>query len=195
MKRLGQILRVDSTNQWIAQIYTSLNTDDAPDREDYQFGNFVKVDADGTKLVGIITDAFIVNPDLALPGVRPGPVDQVAALTPDLSDEVRVLVAIFYLGAVGPDGRVDQGHPRIIPSLHEEVFTLADGEIEEFHAKESGLNLEYLQRLMTLNNAVYLMLEIVAKLKDVFPDSSDILEKLRGDLSIQSKLQGFGGRF
>jgi len=107
---LGKIIKSNSHTDYICQVYCPGEVETPPAREDYAFGTFVRVElGDDRRLVGIIYDTMLFNPDFGRLGPRLSPEPELAVFSPDYLNEKATLVGITAVGMMDAAGNVGQG--------------------------------------------------------------------------------------
>jgi hypothetical protein len=116
--------------------------------------------------------------------------------SPDYLDERAVLVTIVAVGQVGGDSVVSQGIPLLAATLGAAVEKMPGDEVRRFHSSPAGEGplLAYAPRLLASGEPLMsqLLLRVVDKLTDLFPDRSRQLAVLRGNLAWKTAVAPLG---
>jgi hypothetical protein len=138
--RLGKIVKSNSHCDYVVQVDDSLDFIDAPSRDDYGFGTFVKLEDDRHWAVGIVYNSQLFNPLFLNTGIRltsePDPM-----FTPDQVQEVRTLLWTVLVGELNTDSGKPygvQGIPRVVVPVNTPVRRMTWDEIHHFHLNEEG---------------------------------------------------------
>jgi hypothetical protein len=146
--KIAKIISSNSHIDYVARVIDDLDSDDPPSFNDYGFGQFVSIEPDGEKLVGVIYDSKLINPEYASYGPRLSPRPNLGAFSPDYINEQGVLIGILLLGTMG-SGAV-HGVPRRIVPPGLEVERMDDASVASFHADKNGsLHLHYYSQIIT----------------------------------------------
>ena len=132
---LGKLVRSNSHNDYICQIYGSGEIENPPTSAGYAFGTFVRIplSEDEGYLVGLIYDTVLLNPDFGNLGPRLSPVPDLAVFSPDYLAEKVTLVGITTIGTLAPDGTATHGVPLLAAQIDAPVESLDDDTIRRFH--------------------------------------------------------------
>lgn len=187
MKKIGQVVRVDSALDWLVEVFREGDIERPPDREDYSVGTFLKVRAQRSKLVSIVRDVVIYNPEYGTPRVKAEGREEIEKLMPDLGDQVKTLIFVYYLGKLSQKS-TDHTFPDLTPRLHDEARVMKDQEIRQFHTKEGSLYLGYLPRFLKVENAPFLFSKMADKVEDVLEVDKNLLRKIRNDVTMETKI-------
>jgi hypothetical protein len=194
--RIGKIVKSNTHVDYVCQIYNLGEVVEPPPLpEDYAFGTFVRVglSADATQgtldssyLVGIIYSTILMNPEFGNLGPRLSPPADLEVFSPDYLREQATLVGIAAVGQVTPRG-THQGVPHLAATVGTEVITLTADEMRAFHTPISGdgLALAYAPLLLVQGDPLipHLLLDVINRLEDLFPNQSRQLAVLRGNLA------------
>jgi hypothetical protein len=135
--KIATIVSSNSHIDYVARIVDGLDSETPPTAEDYGFGQFVAIETDGTRLIGVIYDSRLINPEYAQYGPRLSPRPGLGSFSPDYLMEQGVLVSILLLGSAG-DTRATQGVPRRVVPPGEAVWKLEIEEVVSFHTDADG---------------------------------------------------------
>jgi hypothetical protein len=142
MTRIGKIVKSNSHVDYVARVIDELDADAPPAPEEYGFAQFVRMPvAEAEEVVGVVYDTQLANPDYGSFGPRLSSHADLKVLSPDFLHEQGVLLGILLLGWRAREGRgwvAHQGVPRRVVPVGQEVFSLADAEVFEFHKGAGG---------------------------------------------------------
>ena len=198
--RIGHIVNSNSHIDYVCQLASPFEREQRPAPDAYAFGAFVAIDlpqqpaADPPCLIGVIYNTLLVNPNFTNLGPRLTSQSEQAVFSPDLIDEIAMLVGVLALGwqdAAGPQ----QGTPRLAAEVSADVRTLTDEEVRQFHRDAGGrLTLRYAATLLALNNPLVpaLLLEIIDRLGSLFPEEQAILQVMRDNVAWKSIVRPAG---
>ena len=152
MTRIAKIVKSNSHVDYVGRVIDPLDAAEPPTADDYGFAQFVSMPLEGAggEVVGVVYDTQLVNPDYGSLGPRLSPREEMAVLSPDYLNEQGVLVGILLLGwrergggdgggaARDVRGRSQHGVPRRVIPVGQDVYAMADSEVQEFHRGEDG---------------------------------------------------------
>ncbi|MBV9927796.1 MAG: hypothetical protein JOZ96_22440 [Acidobacteria bacterium] len=143
MTRVAKIVKSNSHVDYVARVIDELDADAPPSPEEYGFAQFVRMPvAETEEVVGVVYDTQLANPDYGSFGPRLSSHADLKVLSPDFLHEQGVLLGVLLLGrrARGEGGGwvAHQGVPRRVVPVGQEVFSLADAEVFEFHRGAGG---------------------------------------------------------
>lgn len=170
-----KIAKIVSSNSHIAYVARVLDARDE-DREipadEYGFGRFVSIENGGERIVGVISDSRLVNPEYLSPSTRLGQASALGELRRDLVEDKRTLIAILLLGSI-KDGVAAHTIPlRVLPS-GADVQSLSDEATADFHRGPNGeVTLAYFPSLMSHSGplAATLAKTMISKLSPHFSE-------------------------
>jgi len=146
-----KIAKIVSSNSHIAYIARILDERDGhgvPSPDSYGFGRFVSIDANDEKVIGVICDSRLVNPEYSNFSPNVGHTSTLGELKRDLVNEQKALVAILLLGKID-DGAVRQEIPHRVLPAGQFVETLEPADVARFHLGVDGrIQMHYLPDLM-----------------------------------------------
>lgn len=192
---IGKIVSSSSHVEYLCQVYGVGEAEPAPMPADYGFGTFVAIEeSDGAELIGVIYDTTLMNPEFGSLGPRLSPQEDLRVFSPDYLSERVTLVGVVALGAMGPDGAVHQGVPAVATTIDARVRCLAHDEIRAFHRVDGGLQLAYLPMLTGMRSPLtpYLMLDIIARVMQLFPEEAARLALLGDNLAWKARVEPVG---
>ncbi len=202
--RIGRIVKSNTHVDYVCQVDNPGEFVSAPTPEDYAFGTFVRVGLStesghgitgGSYLVGLIYSTILMNPEFGSLGPRLSPPADLEVFSPDYLREQATLVGIVAVGQVTPGG-THQGVPRLAATVGVEVDTMVPEQVRSFHLTPSGrgLSLAYAPLLLAQGDPLipHLLLNVVNRLGDLFPDQTRQLAVLRGNLAWKSAVTPVG---
>src|SRR4051812_19760136 len=200
---IGKIVKSNTHVDYVCQVYNVNEVALCLQPVDYCFGGFVSIQLDGDagapasggQLIGIIYNTLLMNPDFGNLGPRLSPRDDLAVFTPDYLNETATLVGILALGWVDGDGHCHQGVPTLAATINNPVYRLVDEELRDFHQDGAGrLSLRYVPLLLGQNNALALplLLNVIDRLDQLFPEQRGQLRLMRNNLAWKSVVQPVG---
>ncbi len=193
---IGKVTSATSQVAYICQVYGPGESARMPRPEDYAFGVFVAIErAQGGRLVAIISNTSLLNPEFGYLGPRLSPESELAVFSPDYLAEKRTLVALTALGQVDARGAVSQGVPALAAQVDDAVRCLETAEIVAFHAGAQGLQATYLPWLVGPTAgplAAPLALEILRRLEELFPHEARRLALVRNSVAWKARVQPLG---
>lgn len=195
---IGKIVKSSSHVDYVCQVFGMGEVDLAPLPTDYTFGTFVAVELDGAaagSLVGVIYNTLLLNPEFGSLGPRLSPRSELEVFSPDYLAETATLVGIFAVGWRNADGKPQQGVPALAAAVNSPVRKMTSGEFARFHTdEENRLNLRYAPLLLNQNNPLVapLLMEIIDRLRAMFPAASKQLTVMRDNLAWRSIVQPAG---
>jgi hypothetical protein len=199
--RIGKIVKSNTHVDYVCQVYAPGEIEPSPSPEDYAFSTFVRVglNADAAQgalrnyLVGLIYSTILMNPEFGNLGPRLSPPADLEVFSPDYLREQATLVGIVAVGQVTPAG-IHQGVPLLAATVGAEVETMAADEVRAFHRSDNGLSLAYAPLLLAQGDPLipHLLLNVVNRLGDLFPDQKRQLAVLRGNLAWKTSVTPAG---
>lgn len=136
---------------------------------DHAFGQFVAMEFPDEKIIGIIYDSRLINPEYGGFGPRLGPRPSLEPLSPASKGEKGILLGIILLGTIYADGRIDHAIPRRIIPAGRAVEKLSTREVAAFHSLPGGTaKMHYLSSLMLYAGGlgVPLVKSVIAQLEE-----------------------------
>lgn len=146
--KIAKIVGSNSHVAYIARVLEERDGVGVPTAEDYGFGRFVEMRCDAERVVGIIFDSRLVNPEYAFGAPRSAQSDAMGELKRELVNEQKALVGILLLGSI-VDGAAEQRIPRRVVPAGCMVETLGEDEIVRFHSGGGeAMRMHYFPNLM-----------------------------------------------
>lgn len=190
---IGTIVKSNSHISYLCRVYGRLDRDETPAAEEFAFGTFVHlspVENSPIRLVGVVRDTLLINPEFGNLGPRLSPDRDLAVFSPDYLNEKGVLVDVLVLGWA------DGGAPRHdVPAVAAQVGTVVrrmdEDEMVAFHRSSSGrFAMGYLPALMTRNDPMIaaLLLTVLERLAPFFPEQRQVLAVLRNNLAWKARV-------
>ncbi|KXB08696.1 hypothetical protein AKJ56_00605 [candidate division MSBL1 archaeon SCGC-AAA382N08] len=192
MKEIGQVVRVDSALNWLVEVFREGDIQYPPNRRDYSVGTFLKIPTEEVNLVSVVVDVVIYNPDYGVPRVKAEERQKIEELMPDLGDQVKTLIFVYYLGSIEEESP-DHSFPNLTPRLHDEVIAMSDNELEKFHTRNNSLYLGYLPRFLKNENSSHLFAKMAERLGEVIEEDQMLLNKIRNNVSEENRFERIGG--
>jgi hypothetical protein len=205
---IGKVVKSNTHVDYVCQVYSANEVAVSPQPADYCFGGFVSIRLDenatgngggnggaGSRLIGVIYNTLLMNPDFGSLGPRLSPRDDLAVFTPDYLAETATLVGIIAVGWIDADGSCHQSVPTLAATVNNPVYCLEEDDLRHFHRDGAGrLSLRYVPLLLGQNNALSLplLLNIVDRLALLFPDQRGQLKLMRNNLAWKNVVQPVG---
>ena len=197
---IGKIVKSNSHVDYVCQVFGPGEVSPLPAAADYAFGTFVAVQleeggAEAGRLVGVIYNTLLLNPDFGSLGPRLSPRADIEVFSPDYLSETAILVGVFAVGWFDAAGRATQGVPAPASAVNASVQRLAPDDLARFHAGDDGrLSLRYAPLLLSQNNPLTppLLLAIIDQLTELFPGNRSQLAVMRNNLAWKSIVQPVG---
>src|SRR5215210_1506232 len=99
MTKLAKIVKSNSHVDYVGRVIDALDADEPPRATDYGFAQFVSMPLDdGSRVVGVIYNSQLINPEYGNFGPRLSSVADNSVLSPDYLNEQGLLVGILLLG-------------------------------------------------------------------------------------------------
>lgn len=172
--KIAKIVSSNSHIDYVARIIDALDVETPPKPEDHGFGEFVSIDVGSEKIVGIIYDSRLINPEYANFGPRLEPSPPAGNFTPDFINEQGILIGIILLGSFAADGGVHCGIPRRIVPPGVDVEKMDDSDVAKFHTDADGsVRLHYYSQIVTNAGsfAVPLLESVIGRVGESFSDN------------------------
>lgn len=193
---IGKIVKSNSHTDYICQVYGPGETAQVPAREDYAFGTFVQAElGSDRRLVGIIYNTQLFNPEFGRLGPRLSPVKELAIFSPDYLTEKAILVGIAAVGIIDAAGLPIQGIPLLAAHTDALVERMTEDQVRSFHQSGGIPQIAYAPLLLTEGSPLVLPLlrRVVVQLMVLFPDQASLLAVLEDDLAWRTQVTPFGG--
>lgn len=148
--KIAKIVSSNSHIDYVGRVIDTLDVAAPPSAEDFGFGQFVGLPmTDQTKIIGVIYDSILVNPDYSNFGPRLSPKPELGSFSPDYLNEQGVLLGILLLGSVNADGKIAHGVPRRVVPAGQDVFKIEADEVKRFHTDERDcLQIHYYSQIV-----------------------------------------------
>ena len=197
---IGKIVKSNTHIDYICQIYNQGETDLMPEPTDYTFGTFVSIELDSPgrdadRLIGVIYNTYLLNPDFGNLGPRLSSRQELEVFTPDYLAETATLVGIITLGWRDGNQQYHQGVPALAATVNNFVHRLEEPELYAFHSDtQARPRLRYAPLLLNQKDplALQLLINIVDRLTQLFPDQCSHLSVMRNNLAWRSIVQPAG---
>ena len=193
--RIGKIVKSNTHVDYVCQVYGPGEIESAPLPADYAFGTFARIGlADGhSYLVGLIYSTILMNPEFGNLGPRLSSPADLEVFSPDYLREQATLVGIVAVGQA-VRSRASQGVPPLAAAVGATVETMTAEEVRDFHRTGGGLSLAYAPLLLAQGDPLipHLLLNVVNRLSDLFPDQARQLAVLRGNLAWKTAVMPAG---
>jgi len=143
MTRIAKIVKSNSHVDYVARVIDELDADAPPAPEEYGFAQFVRMPVtEGEEVVGVVYNTQLANPDYGSFGPRLSSHADLKVLSPDFLHEQGVLLGVLLLGwrarGAGGGWAAHHGVPRRVVPVGQEVFSLPDADVFEFHHGANG---------------------------------------------------------
>jgi hypothetical protein len=194
---IGKLVKSNAHTDYVCQIYGPGEIESPPAAADHGFGNFVHIPLEGDdRLVGLIYDTVLLNPDFGSLGPRLSPASDLAVFSPDYLVEKVTLVGITAVGTLSAGDTSAHGVPALAAQIDSLVERMDEEDVRAFHRTDGGgVRLGYAPLLLSLGTplARHLLLRVVDRLAGLFPDQASHLDVLRGELAWQTVIGPLGG--
>lgn len=190
---IGTIVRSNSHISYLCRVYGKLEIDAVPPPEQYAFGTFVTlqpVEGSPVRLVGVVRDTILLNPDYGNLGPRLSSEEDLAVFSPDYLNEKGVLVDVLILGWLQA-GEVHHTVPPLAAQVGTRVEQMDEAAVVGFHRDARGRFLVgYLPQLVTGNDPMVasLLLAILDRLEPSFPEQRRVIGVLRTNLAWKARV-------
>jgi hypothetical protein len=190
---IGTIVKSQSHVSYLCRVYGPLEVKSTPEPGDFAFGTFVALaplEDSPMRLVGVIRDTVLINPDYGNLGPRLSTAGELAVFSPDYLNEKGVLVDVLILG--WSDGAaVHHAVPALSVQIGAAVETMAEEEVHAFHRDAGGRFLiGYLPQLLARNDAMAagLLLSVLERLEPAFPEQRRVIGVLKNNLAWKARV-------
>ncbi len=147
---IAKIVGSNSHVDYIARVVDELDTSKPPNADDYGFSTFVSVRIDENRIIGVVYNSMLMNPDYANYGPRLSPTPELGTFSPDFINEQGCLIGILLLGSIDKSGIVSQGVPnRVIPAGMD-VVKCDSQTVTQFHSdSDRNLRIHYYSQVIS----------------------------------------------
>jgi hypothetical protein len=195
---IGKLIKSNTHTDYVCQVCGPAEVETPPAAADHGFGTFVRIplDTDQGHLVGIIYDTVLLNPDFGSLGPRLSPAPDLAVFSPDYLAEKVTLVGITAVGTLASDNTATHGVPPLAAQIDALVERMKDDAVRAFHrAPGGGVRLGYAPLLLSQGSPLAhpLLLHVIDRLTDLFPNQTAHLSVLRGEMAWQATIAPVGG--
>ena len=140
---IGKIVKSNTHIDYVCQVYNLGEVEQCPQPGDYGFGTFVAIELDdgaplGNRLVGVIYNTLLMNPDFGSLGPRLSPRQDLEIFTPDYLAETATLVGLIAVGWIDAQGVCRQGVPPQAATVNNRVTRLDDERIDRLSSRRRG---------------------------------------------------------
>lgn len=190
---IGSIVKSNSHISYLCRVYGKLETGQVPSPEQYAFGTFVTLEpvaGSPVRLVGVVHDTLLLNPDYGNFGPRLSSESELAVFSPDYLNEKGVLVDVLILGWV-ERGVAHHAVPAVAAQIGSVVELMDPVEAQEFHRDGQGrFFMGYLPPLLSRNDPMVanLLLTILDRLAPAFPEGRRVIGVLRNNLAWKARV-------
>jgi hypothetical protein len=190
---IGTIVKSNSHISYLCRVYGRLETGQVPEPHQYAFGNFVTlapVASSPVRLVGVVRDTLLLNPDYGNFGPRLSSNAELAVFSPDYLNEKGVLVDVLILGWTDA-GCAHHAVPAVSAQIGTVVELMPEEEAQNFHRDGHGKFLMgYLPPLMSRNDPMVanLLLTILDRMAPAFPEGRRVISVLRNNLAWKARV-------
>lgn len=193
---IARVLGSRSHIEYEARVVGSYEVELPPTPADYGLGGFVSIRAGSRRIIAVVSDTRLINPDYSNAYLSI-PADDNRVFAPDYIQEQGVMLGLLLLGSLQKGfGRHEPPTEVILPNT--EVESLSEADMIAFHRDQRGkLKLGYYSQIATLNTplAKPLLLLIIERLEQyVEPGERARLTLLRKNLAWQQTLKALGSR-
>ena len=194
---IGKVVKSNTHIDYVCQVYNLGEVEQCPLPSDYGFGTFVAIELDdgvpqGNRLVGVIYNTLLMNPDFGSLGPRLSPRQDLEIFTPDYLAETAILVGLIAVGWIDAQGVCRQGVPPQAATVNNRVIALDDNGLPAFHRDAADkLALHYAPLLLNQPNPLVLplLIHIVDRLTLLCPADRGQLGLMRNNLAWRSIVQ------
>ncbi len=192
--KIARIIKSNSHVDYIGRVLDRLDAAEPPLPDHYQFGQFVEISTGTSKVIGIIYNSILINPEYDRLGPRlSSGADMNAVFSPDLVNEQGVLIGLMLIGMIDEAGKVFQGIPKMVLPVNSEVVAMSEENVRAFHQDSRGrLSMRYYPHTMAHARqfAPQLLMVVLDHLEVLLGDtSSSEIAVLRRTLNWQQVFQ------
>ena len=167
--KIARIVSSNSHIDYVGRIVDEFDSDKPPKAEDYGFSDFVSIPLeDKSKIIGVIYNSMLMNPDYANYGPRLSPATELNQFSPDFLNEQGILIGILLLGAIENLGKVSHRVPNRVVPAGQDIYKIEADEVKQFHKdKNTGLQIHYYSQVIAHAGlfAIPLLESIIDKLE------------------------------
>jgi hypothetical protein len=188
---IGKVVKSSGHTDYVVQVDGTADVPSPPRPSDYAVGTFVSLEVERGRLVGVVYDTILLNPEYGSLGPRLSPRGEVEVFSPDYLDEKAVLVGLVVVGALDERGQPSHSLPPLAAQVDAEAIVLSDDQVRAFHAmpgKPEMPRVGYLPRLVGRGGDVApgLAQLILARLAALFPEQRAVLGVLRDNVAFNA---------
>ncbi|HEY7543316.1 MAG TPA: hypothetical protein VID27_00450 [Blastocatellia bacterium] len=174
--KVAKVVKSNSHVDYVGRVLDRLETAAPPAPEHFRFGQFVSIQSGASKMVGLIYNSQLINPEYGRLGPRlSSSADMNQVFSPDLVDEQGVLIGLLMVGWIDEDSAVHQGIPREVIAVNSEIILMNDEDVRRFHSdKDERIALHYYSQVITHARqfAPQLLLAVLDQLEGLFGEKS-----------------------
>jgi hypothetical protein len=148
--KIAKIVSSNSHIDYVGRVIDSLDVANPPTSEDYGFGQFIALPVDkNEKIIGVIYDSILVNPEYANYGPRLSPKPELGSFSPDYLNEQGFLIGILLLGTINSENKISHGVPRRVVPAGQDVLKIEADDVKKFHTDEKDcLQIHYYSQIV-----------------------------------------------
>ena len=136
--KIARIVSSNSHIDYVGRVIDEFDVDSPPTQGDLGFGDLVSINVEEQRLIGVIYDSRLINPEYANFGPRLSPAPSAATFTPDFIGEQGILIGILLLGVTDESGSTLHGIPRQIIPPGNYVENMDNESVRKFHTDSDG---------------------------------------------------------
>lgn len=190
---IGTIVKSNSHVSYLCRVFGRLEIETVPQPAQYAFGTFVSmapVESSDLRLVGVIRDTLLLNPDYGNLGPRLSSDGELAVFSPDYLNEKGVLVEVLVLGWT-EGGKAHHTVPALAAQIGTQARAMSEVEVCAFHTDaHGGFLMGYLPQLMGRNDPMVasLLLAVLGRLEPSFPEQRRVIGVLKNNLAWKARV-------
>jgi hypothetical protein len=190
---IGTIVKSNSHVSYLCRVYGRLETESVPQPAEYAFATFVimaPVEDSGVRLVGVVRDTLLLNPDYGNLGPRLSTDAELAVFSPDYLNEKGLLVDVLVLGWTEA-GRAYHTVPALAAQVGTSVETMPAADVCDFHRDAHGnFLMGYLPQLIGGNDPMVasLLITVLERLEPSFPEQRRVIGVLKNNLAWKARV-------
>ena len=229
-RTIGKIVKSNTHYDYVCQVFCRGEVEQLPLPTDYALGAFVTIELEPpdaspeaalppttltgsqpvmTRLVGVIYDTILFNPDFGSLGPRLSQSSELEIFSPDYLAETVTIVGVLALGWQTSDGCYHQGVPALAATINTSVACMGEDGLVAFHtaigtghasgngatlggngasASAGSVCLHYVPVLLSIRTPIVtqLLMDIVDRLTPHFPQQTRALTVMRNNLAWKS---------